>query len=68
MANGAAGCGYEYRNHGGICPFLNRDGENIEAAKDCKFTCLQYKESLTQQRNTGEPFRCTSCSKQKKPY
>ena len=67
MANGAAGCGYENRNFGGLCGFLTREG-NIEDAKQCKFTCLKYHEELTQQRTTGEPFRCTKCSNQLKPY
>jgi hypothetical protein len=67
MANGAAGCGYEYRNHSGSCGFLSREGEKIEDAKECKFTCLKYKEPLKQQRNTGEPFRCTKCTNQEKP-
>lgn len=50
MSNGASGCGYEYRNTGGRCQFLD------------KLTCLKYKEALTVNARTNEPVRLKTCA------
>lgn len=73
MANGAAGCGFEYRNHNGICGQLttketeSKEGVLIEFGegntKKVIFSCLKYVETLETQRTTSHPFRCTKCIK-----
>jgi hypothetical protein len=54
MSNGAAGCGYEYRNSNAVCGYLETTSNS--------FNCLKYHEELSTARVTGEPFRCKSCS------
>jgi len=53
MCNGAAGCGYEYRNTGGKCGRLSQ----LEG----KFKCGKYHTDLDVHFKTKEPFRCQKC-------
>lgn len=71
MANGAAGCGFEHRNTGGMCGHLTTKesesgvltqfGDDIFRKVD--FICMKFSEKLETQRTTGEPFRCNGCIK-----
>lgn len=72
MANGAAGCGFEYRNHNGICGHLTlKDTDSKEAVviesgettRKVIFSCAKFRETLEVHRTTSHPFRCTKCVK-----
>ena len=53
MSIGAAGCGYDLRNHGGLCGCYNE--------VDNKPHCLKHHTDLEVHHITGEPFRCKRC-------
>lgn len=67
MANGAAGCGWEFRKGEGptnsinwLCGFLSV--QNMDKP-DQSFSCNKYHTELNTQRITGHPFRCEACCK-----
>lgn len=60
MSNGAAGCGWEYRDmlNNWKCVFLEANQQLF----GIEFSCKKYNEKLETQRNTRDPFRCSKCS------
>lgn len=52
--SGAAGCGYEHRNVGMCCNFLDSDLIG--------FSCIKYKETLNKFPRTEEPIRLKKCA------
>lgn len=60
MGNGAAGCGWEYRDmpNNWECGFLQVKSQLFGE----EFFCGKFNQDLKKQRTTGHPFRCPQCS------
>jgi hypothetical protein len=67
MANGAAGCGYEFSNSSTNSLGISMCGHLSRSTQDGvhTFSCLKFRQSLETQRITGHPFRCDECTGKK---